>query len=1249
MRNKVYKSLAFTLICIYFFSSCISLKPYYAKNQVNWDKTSPPDSLKLQYSVFLVGDAGKPNNNRQEPTLKLLQKQLFDSLRAAQNDTNFSRPEDIVIFLGDNIYETGLPEPDASDRKEKERRIIEQMNVVKNFRGKKIFIPGNHDWNEMRPGGLAAVNREEAFIESYLNAGDTFLPSNGCPGPVEIQTNDNLVLILLDSEWWLHKYDKPIAPDNGCTAGSRFEIIEQVKDILIRNKGKNILLAQHHPLFSNGTHGGYFTLKDYIFPLTLVRDRMYIPLPVIGSIYPLMRKYGVSRQDLSNKDYQQLKRGLLAILADEPNVVMATGHEHALQFNKYENLNHIISGAGAKSSAMVKGNGVSFAHGHKGFARINYYDNGQCWVEFWEPEDDGSKGKLVYRTPLYAIPPKGRTEIAEEKQINYKDSTRVIAAGEQYKANFLQRRLYGEHYRDTWAANIVAPYLDLSTYAGGLTPIKMGGGKQTTSLQLQGKDGNVYQFRSINKDPSTLLPQGLVKTFAEDFLQDQISSSNPYGNLVIPEMAKKIGIYYVNPLLVYMPNSRLLGPYLQQVGGKLGTIEARPDEDVSDFKSFGNAENAISTRKLYEKLKEDNDNEVDQKMFLKARLFDMLINDWDRHDDQWRWAEFKKDKGSIYRPIPRDHDQAFAKYDGLIPQLVSKIAPGIEHFGFEIKSVKKLGTAARNLDRNFLNKLNLNDWISVATEIQSRLTDQTIETSVKRMPPEAFKVSGREIIEKLKARKAQLADVAREYYFLLSEEVRIVGSDKKEYVHIVSKEDETTVLVQKINNKSELENTVYNRTFARNETKEIQIFALDGKDSIVVTGDKPKIKIRIVGGDGRDIIVDNSEKSSGKAIAYYDSKKENSVKNDYNIRQHLSSDPYIHFYEPNWFNYDALVPTPSIDYNADDAFFFGGSVSKIHYGFRKQPYSSIQTLFANFAPKTQAYSIRYQRIFYSLFKRNNDLVFQTAYNGPKYTFNYFGEGNSSPNVGDEIDYFRVRTKNFNISIAYQKRFTEAFRIGIGPGYEHFWVEKQENKYLTSIDFSDKEDIDNPSRFVTLNTYANVNYVDHNLFPTRGVRWFNSAKYYSEIQGRRLDFAQLKTSISFYGTPNFDFPVTLALNIGAATNIGNYKFFQANSLGSNTYLRGYRNNRFSGRSHLYNNTELRLTISNLRNYFLTGTYGIFGFFDSGRVFSDNPEKGTWHTGYGPGLWISFYNKFLMSAGYGRSKEGGYFTISNGFSF
>lgn len=1255
MQIKIFRYAIVLLSCLT-VNACISTKPFYDKSQKNWENANSPDTLQLNYSVFLIGDAGNPSKDKQEPVLKLLQAQLYqkDTLLTPGGATDSviltSNPKDVVIFLGDNIYETGLPEPDASDRQEKERRISAQMSTVKNFKGKKIFIPGNHDWNESRPGGLQALNREEQFVEEYLDSANVFLPTNGCGGPIELQLNDNLVVIVIDSEWWLSKYEKPLAPDNGCTSASRLDVIEQVQDIIVRNRGKNIVLAQHHPLFSNGRHGGYFTLKDYIFPLTLVRDNYYIPLPVIGAIYPLLRQYGVSRQDLSNKDYQQLKRGLLSILEDEKNVVIATGHEHALQLNKYKDINHIISGAGSKSTSLIKGNNALFAYGGggaKGFARLNYYSNGQCWVEFWEPEGDGATGKIVFRTPLYAIPPKNPTKSQEEKLANYQDSTKLVIAGTGYKAGSFKRSLFGEHYRDTWATPINVKYLDLNGFAGGLTPVKMGGGHQTTSLQMKGKDGNIYQFRTVDKNPSALLPESFLKTFAEDIVQDQISSAHPFGALIIPDMAKAVGIYHTNPELVYMPYSTLLGPYIQQIGGKLGIIEAKPDEDVSDFNSFGNAKNAVSTNTMYKQIRKDNDNEVDQKMFLRSRLFDILIGDWDRHEDQWRWAEFKKKKGTLYRPIPRDRDQAFTKFDGIIPSLISEILPDIQNFGITIKDPAELSIAARNLDRNLLNKLSRGEWKEIAADMQKELTDSIIISSVKKMPEEVFTQSGQEIIDKLISRRNQLLKAAETYYDVLSREVTVAGTDKKEFFKLERGDKTSHLTIFKIDKNEQIDNKIYDRVFDNNDTHELNLYALDGRDSVIIEGSSINaIKVRVVGGEGKDDLTDNG---TGRTLFYDISTEDNHIKEGPNTALRISGKSWVNDYSINSFTYDKSGIKPSIDYNADDGLFFGGGYGIKHYGFRKEPYSYDQSIIGNYAPKTGAYTIRYAANFYSLFGPNNDVVLNANFNGPKYTFNYYGQGNSSLNVGDDIDYFRVRTRNLSLRTFFQHRFTKAFKIGIGPGYEYFRVEKPENRYITSAAFPEANDIQNASKYATLRTFANIDFVDNPLTPGSGVRVNMQANYFNEIKNQAEKYLQLKSDISFYATPNFRFPVTAAIRFGGATNVGDYKFFQANSLGNNTNLRGYRNNRFSGRSYLYQNSELRFKLSNFRNYLFTGNIGLFGFFDSGRVFSDNPESNGWHQAYGPGIWLNFFNKFLVSSSYGMSNEGNYISLKGGLNF
>ncbi|KHJ36591.1 outer membrane protein/protective antigen OMA87 [Pedobacter glucosidilyticus] len=1246
MTNKF--KISFIVLSSFLYAACTTYKPFYAKKEKEWQTANNPDTLSLKYTVFLVGDVGNPDLSRQEPTLKLMESQMFSYdtvVSKTGSDTlikKLSNPKDVAIFLGDNIYDKGLPEPDDYDREEKEKRLVEQLKIVKDFKGRKIFIPGNHDWNHSRPGGLAAVKRQEQFVEQYLDSTDVFIPSNGCAGPVEVRMNKDLVIIVLDSEWWLHKHSKSNRYQQGCTAVSKEQVLTQVKDIILKNKGKNILFTQHHPLFSNGKHGGYFTLIDYIFPLTLVKDNLYIPLPILGSLYPLLRQYGLSRQDISNKDYQQLKNGLLSILNNAENVVFAAGHEHALQFTKYQNLNHIISGAGSKNSALFKGNNALFGHGTKGFARLNYYTNGQCWVEFWEPVKDGSTGKLMYRKPLYATAP-SKAEIKEEDLLDLQDSMKYVAVGKQYRASNFKKKILGEHYRNVWATPVEIPYLDLTKYAGGLKPLQLGGGKQTTSLRMIGKDSIQYQFRTVNKDPSDLLPNGFETTFADDFLQDQISSAHPFGALTIPEMASAAGIYHTKPQLVYMPYSRLLGPYLAEVGGRVGIIEIRPDENLSLYKNFGRTKNAIGTETLYEKLKEDNDNEVDQKSFLKARLFDMLIGDWDRHEDQWRWAEFEKDKGAIYRPIPRDRDQVYTKFDGLLPSLFKSFVADIQHFGYEIKDPAELSIAARNLDRNFLNELNLKDWQKIAKELQTELTDSVITSSIKAMPKEAFMVSGNEIIEKLKSRRNQLHDVAVSYYKTLAKEVTIAGSDKYEYLEITREADSTLVCLYKTRKEGNIDTIIYSRKFDNSLTKELNFFLLDERDSAIVKGkSKHPLKIRIVGGDGKDRITDTS--NTGKIVIY--DTPENNISGSKNTRIVLSNKAWINQYTPNWFKYDKAGIAPSVDYpNGLDGPSFGLSHQIKRYGFRKDPYAFEQKITALYAPKNGAFEVKYRSIFHSLFAKKYDLVFSGDFAGPAYSFNYYGIGNSTPNE-NHVDFYRVRSRALQANAYFQYRLSERAKFGIGPGLAYVDIMKNRpNSFIGNL----ADDFSNTDKFITIKSYADLDLRDRKINPQTGFRWLSTINYIWQTNAEQYKHLNLYTSFSGYATPNISFPVTFAIRLGAETNIGDYQFYHASSLGNNENLRGFRNQRFSGKTAYFANTEVRIPVTKIRGYILTGDFGVFGFYDTGRVHSAQIESNTWHQGYGPGVWLNLFDNIFISLGYGFSREDKVLSFNTGFRF
>ena len=95
-------------------------------------------------------------------------------------------------------------------------------------------------------------------------------------------------------------------------------------------------------------------------------------------------------------------------------------------------------------------------------------------------------------------------------------------------------------------------------------------------------------------------------------------------------------------------------------------------------------------------MREDNDHTVNQEAVLRARLLDMLIADWDRHFDQWRWTTRDTGQGKSYIPIPRDRDQAFFYSDGLIVRYISrKRLTFLKGLQYDIPKINELNTVCQ--------------------------------------------------------------------------------------------------------------------------------------------------------------------------------------------------------------------------------------------------------------------------------------------------------------------------------------------------------------------------------------------------------------------------------------------------------------------------------------------------------------------------------------------------------------------------
>lgn len=375
--------------------ACGTGKIWYSKSESDWKHHKPPENAALIHAVYLIGDGGNPGKDDLEPALKLLHHKLH------HNDGPLSHQEQAVIFLGDNVYDRGLPPESGVGRRSAEQKLIAQLDIVKDHPGKKIMIPGNHDWNIMMKGGWEYVVRQQQFVDQYMNDSTVYYPRGGCPGPVEVDLGHQITLIILDTEWWLYKYKKPYGDQSPCKAKTESEVMDQLRNLLLKNKDRHMIVAMHHPLYSNGNHGGYFSFKEHIFPLTILRKNLYIPVPVIGSIFLLLRKTGLSREDISHPVYKKLRTSMMELLEDHQKLAVASGHDHSLQLLHAGGIHHIISGAAVKRNHAAHGGKAWFIGRQNGFAIVKYFDNGQAWIEFWMPDENNPAGKLVFSKPLY--------------------------------------------------------------------------------------------------------------------------------------------------------------------------------------------------------------------------------------------------------------------------------------------------------------------------------------------------------------------------------------------------------------------------------------------------------------------------------------------------------------------------------------------------------------------------------------------------------------------------------------------------------------------------------------------------------------------------------------------------------------------------------------------------------------------------------------------------------------------------------
>lgn len=846
------------------------------------------------------------------------------------------------------------------------------------------------------------------------------------------------------------------------------------------------------------------------------------------------------------------------------------------------------------------------------------------------------------------VPVAGRQEGGARQLSPDSTATATVAAGSEYDAGGLHRFFFGAHYRDLWTTPLRVEMLNLDRFAGGLTPLKRGGGFQTKSLRFIGKDGRQYAFRSINKDPTKVLPPELQETLARSIVQDQISSAHPYAALVVGPLAKALGVLYAEPRLVMLPDDAKLGEFRAEFRNVLGFIEERPTDGPDGEPGFAGSDKIVDTEELFEELEEEHDNDVDSEAFLTARLLDVFVGDWDRHIDQWRWARFEKDGKKLWYPIPRDRDQAFAKLDGLLPALAEKryVVIQMENFAKKTPDIISLTFSGRHLDRRFLNDLDNEAWRKVTETFLSKLTDEVITPAVRNLPPEIYAKSGEALTKKLIARRSFMRKAADEYYRNLAKFVDIKTSDQDEFAEITrqgSGDVDVKIYARDKNTGEKPDQPVYQRLFKKSETQEIRLYLLGGSDKAVVHGEAGGITLRVVGGTGRDELADNSKTKN----YFYDVKDGTQFVAGAKTKINVGMiDSVVNRYEntPLTPDYGSLVkPLPFFGYNADDGIFLGGGPMIFKYGFRKVPFARQMTFLGNYAFATGAFRLRYAGVFIG-FINNIHLYLEGEVTVPKRVGNFYGFGNATRRDKglEKDDFYRTR---FNEYLVRPTLFTNVHRsayVSFGAAYKFTDLRPRGGTFIyAQLPYGSEQ-----AALLELSSALQYDSRDRAAAPTRGFYGRLEVLHFPKVFDNKSDFTKLRGDSRIYlGGKD----VTLALRAAGERVWGRFPFYEAAYLGGSGSLRGFRLQRFAGEAAAFGSAELRFFLA--RIFLLVPTdIGLFGLADAGRVWRDGKSEGDWHKDFGGGLWLAPLRRDLtFSIGAGVSNELTAVVAGLGFGF
>jgi hypothetical protein len=828
-----------------------------------------------------------------------------------------------------------------------------------------------------------------------------------------------------------------------------------------------------------------------------------------------------------------------------------------------------------------------------------------------------------------------------------RDSATVVA-GAHYRAGGLEASLFGRDYRDLWTTPIRVPVLDLGRHEGGLTPVERGSGLQTRSLRFRAADGREFNFRSVDKDQTGGLHPDFQNTLVDRIAQDQVSSKHPAAALITSVLLEAAGILHPDPRLFVMPDDARLGEFRAEFAGMLGSLEIHPNEAEGDRPGFAGAARVADAETLLEHLEESPEHRVEARDFLRARLVDLMVGDWDRHLGQWRWARFDRDGGFRWAPVPEDRDNALSSYDGLLLGLARSGSPNLNPFEERYPPLFGLVENAQELDRELLSALPREAFQESAEMLVRALTDEVIRTAVANAPAEYTALRGAELAAKLMARRDALPAAAAAYYEMLAHEVDVRATDEAELA-VAERHSDGSVTLRLHPDVDGQDPAYFERRFLPAETREIRVYLRGGDDHGVVRGAGDGVLVRLIGGGGDDLLADSAAPGSGRTVLYDDrgdNRFESGANASVDTREFILPEAAGSGFNENaptfrdWGSIRRLFQ-PSIEWRYNIGPVIGVGPEVVRHGFRRVPYAHRISLKGLYAPLHTRFGLELEGDF-----RGTNSPTWVTFQGHATQLEvtrFHGFGNDTPDDGPS-DRYKVWETEYQASAAYHRRLGARGQVYLGPRVRYTRPELEDGGPAEVLRPLGSESFGQAGGFagVEIDTRDLVTY------PRSGVRARVEADAYPALWDAPEAFGGVGGVAATYLPLPLPLETTLAVRAGGEVAWGEFPFQEAAFVGGSASLRGSPQQRYAGDAAAFAGAELRAFVTRF-NFISRGDLGVIALADAGRVWAEDESSDELHTGFGGGIWVGILDRtrtasLVYAAG---DEQAVYFTLGMPF--